>query len=688
VIIRLATLLVCALPFCAKAKDIYTIGPLTEQALLQTYTQILHDGCRYGDRFWTNTATEPRVGRWYTGTSGEQGIRPISGMIVANAAVLKYSDVLTLSERDEYKSKSLAALRYIVLTHVSGTQKCSDGKSWGGSWQSAFWDSTATFGAWLLWDDLDPQLRKDVERVIAFESDRFLNTKPPGGSFNDTKAEENGWNLTCIAMAANMFPNHPHRAAWHQKAIEYMMNTLSAPQDATNTTLVDGRSVSNWFSGANVHSDFTLENHGFFHPSYIACSSYFLTQAAMYYTYAHQPVPQAANHHLLETWHLFQKFILPNGEAAYPQGMDWELHNLPYVNLYASLACYQKDPLAARMERQSIQYFRAWQEMSADGSLTFPGSKFGFTRHACTIDQITWAFLAHKIFGPATQELSAQAAESAVEGVNTYNDVKIITHRTDKKFLSFSWTNYAMGMLIPIGAGHQNNPDFTAPIRDGFIGYFDTGSKYAKPVVTACDWKTNSNGFETTGTLLINGGRLKQDVSVTSIGNRTVVYQDYVSVIGDEPVKQWNAVEYGIGVGIENDQITADKRTVYFQNGTNTFLAASPSKLTSIPGSWANVDGRFGMVVVIGSGIVYKQEQDYSPGISIRQDVLYGSHDAHGLYLKAGDELAHRVAILFTEITPEQTRAITRTVRIEKKGKGNVLRFKLPEGDYTEVMLQ
>ena len=27
----------------------------------------------------------------------------------------------------------------------------------------------------------------------------------------------------------------------------------------------------------------------FFHPSYVGCSSYFMTQAAMYYTYAGRP---------------------------------------------------------------------------------------------------------------------------------------------------------------------------------------------------------------------------------------------------------------------------------------------------------------------------------------------------------------------------------------------------------------
>jgi hypothetical protein len=83
--------------------------------------------------------------------------------------------------------------------------------------------------------------------------------------------------------------------------------------------------------GANLQPDFTLENHNIFHPSYVGCSSYFLTQAALYYAYAGRPIPKAATHHLMDTWRMFQTILLPWGELSYPQGMDWELHGLPFI---------------------------------------------------------------------------------------------------------------------------------------------------------------------------------------------------------------------------------------------------------------------------------------------------------------------------------------------------------------------
>src|SRR5262249_51977878 len=151
-------------------------------------------------------------------------------------------------------------------------------------------------------------------------------------------------------------------------------------------------------------------------------------------------------------WRMFQGILLPNGESACPQGMDWELHGLPYINLFASLACGRKDPLAAHLENNYLQYMRAWQVMQK-GDLAVAGSRLGFTRHAICAEQATFGFLSHKIFGAPTQEMSAHEAAAAVECTQAHDWIQVITHRTENKFVSFSWTNRLMGMLMPIGPG-------------------------------------------------------------------------------------------------------------------------------------------------------------------------------------------------------------------------------------------
>ena len=381
-----------------------------------------------------------------------------------------------------------------------------------------------------------------MQRVIASEDDILSKRTPPNGLWLDTKAEENGWEVPTLVLGELMFPNNAHAATWHEGALKYMMNTLCTEADLQDTNLVDGRAVNQWVGGANLQPDFTLENHNIFHPSYVGCSSYFLTQAAMYYTYAGRPIPQAASHHLMDTWRMFQTIMLPWGEAAYPQGMDWELHGLPFLNLFATLGAHENDPLAARMEEKNLQYIRAWQIMRK-GDLAVPGSRLGITRHTINAEQAANGFLAHKIFCSPITELTARAAAAQVQGVWEYRYVDFIVHRTGKKFASFSWKNRIMGLLVPIGEGHEDNPEFTVPMQNGLVGSFELKPPGdAKTKVLEHSWKKMPDGFETTGTLLLNGGRLKQTLKLTSIGDNAVVYQDRVTALEDVSVTQERGV--------------------------------------------------------------------------------------------------------------------------------------------------
>jgi hypothetical protein len=478
-----------------------------------------------------------------------------------------------------------------------------------------------------------------------------------------------------------MFPSHPHAALWHKTALKYMMNTLCTAADSNDASVVDGRAVKDWVLGANLQPDYTLENHGIFHPSYVACSTYFLTQAALCYTYAGQPVPQAAAHHLMEMWRMFRTTILPWGEVAYPQGMDWELHGLPYINLYAALATRDKDPFAACMEQNTLQYMRAWQEM-CHGSLTLPGSPAGFSRHAINAEQASYGFLAHKLFGPSAKPLTDREANAQEEGVWDYPYVGVIEHRTLQKFFSFSWKNRTMGVLMPI-QDHDGNPEFTVPIANGFVGSFPGPDAGGKITVVNQSSKKTRDGFETTGTIQLNRGRLKQTLQIISIGNQTVIYQDHVIAQADITVRG----ERRVPVGIENDSLTGGTRLVSHKDGQVTFDWEKPQKPVALPGSWANVDGRLGVVMAEGAGMAYARASGYSRGSSVYTDMLYGSYSDRPRPFKAGDDVAHRVVILFTEVTPQETSDLAKSCRIETTPAGRVLHFTQPDGKTGEAPL-
>ena len=677
-------------PICAGAAGIYNIHALSEREVQHTYLEMLRDACQYANRNWTNAATELAVGYWGDGaSSGNQGIRTIASMVLACGTLLKYDNGLSASEREDLLAKSRAAVRFVVATHVTGAEKCPDGKHWGAtdkfgpeSWQSGMWTGTLLSGVWLIWDQLDGSLQQGIERVVVSENDILSRRTPPNNLWLDTKAQENAWEVPCLVVGELMFPAHPHAAAWHEAALKYMMNTLCTANDLEDTNVVDGRPVNQWLGGANLQPDFTLENHNIFHPSYVGCSSYFLTQAAMYYTYANRPIPQAATHHLMDTWRTFQKIILPWGEAAYPQGMDWELHALPFINLYAALSTHGQDAFAARMEQSILQYLRAWQKMG-QGSLAFPGSRLGVTRHAINAEQLAYGFLAHKIFGPATEPISARVAAAREAGVWEFPYVDLIAHRTGQKFASFSWKNKIMGLVMPI-EGHEDNPDFTVPIVNGFVGSFELVPRGdTRTAVVESSWTRTPDGFETSGTLLLNGGRLKQSLHLISVGNQTVIYEDRVTAITNVTVRS----EQGLPLGIENDELTGGARVVVAQAAQTNFDWRKPSPPVAFSGSWANVDSRLGVVMVTGSGLTYTQASKYSPGISVYSDVLYGSYSERTRQFKAGEEIAHRVAVVFVEVTPKQTEKLARSCRIESRLNGQSLRFHQPDGKAGEVPL-
>jgi hypothetical protein len=682
-------LLVLLLASIASAKDVYHIRRLSEQDILQTYTQLLRDACHYADRDWKTSGAA--AGYWGDGVSiGNGGIRTIAGMVLACGTELKYDDSLSDSERHDLFTKATAAIRFVTSTHVTGSQKCTDGKHWGAttksapeSWQSGMWTGTLACGAWLLWDKLDPELQQAVERVVAAENDFLTDVKPRNGLWDDTKAEENGWEVPTLVLGELMFPSHPHAVAWRATALKYMMNTLCTEADTHDTNMVDGRPTNQWVGGANLQPDFTLENHKIFHPSYVGCSSYFLTQAALYYTYAGKPVPSAATHHLADTWRMFQTILLPWGEAAYPQGMDWELHGLPFLNLFAALATRDHDPFAARMEQSSLQNLRGWQLMCG-GDLTLPGSRWGIVRHSINAEQASYGLLAHKVYGPAAEELTARAAADEEQGVHEYPFVQIISHRTREKFVSFSWKNRIMGLVAPLGEGHEGSPEFAVPIVNGIVGSFELAPRGDETLkVVDHSWKKTADGFETSGTLLLNGGRLKQTLRLISVGSQTVVYEDRVTALADVTVKS----ERGVPIGIENDQLTGGTRVLSDQNGQTNLDWQKPRPAIAISGKWANVDGRIGIVVAAGSGLAYMQASRYSPGISVYSDILCGSYSDRQRQFKAGEEVAHRVAILAVETTPEQTSALTGSCRIDTRPDGRTLHFRDRNAKDIEVQL-
>ena len=123
-------------------------------------------------------------------------------------------------------------------------------------------------------------------------------------------------------------------------------------------------------------------------------------------------------------------------------------------------------------------------------------------------------------------------------------------------------------------------------------------------------------------------------------------------------------------VGIENDEVTGGKRVVYHRDGkTHVRLEEASDRRLPCPGSWANVDGRLGVVMAAGSGLSYHQATGYDPHTAVCPDVLYGSFSDRPQHFKAGDQVAQRIVLFFVEVTPRTTSTLSRSFSIAEKSR-------------------
>ena len=677
----LVAILLLSLAVGASA-SVYTVKPsISNDELMGLYETMLARYCQFAESKWHTSAFDPDAGYWGNGLNdSNEGIRAVANTALAYAVAARKTDAVSARLKPVYVERAISGIRYITATHLTGKQVCVNNKQWGNGWQSGMWTGTMCMAAWVLWDDLDADTRASVTRVTEYEANRFLNKKPGGNEWGDTKAEENGWDLTCIAAAANMFPDHPNAGKWREKCIEYMMNTVSVAADKDDSTVVDGRPVNEWVSGVNYHPDFTLDNHGFFHPSYTMVSPAEVGEGALFFAYGGRPIPQASGHHLMDTWNLLQTIMLPHGYWAYTQGMDWAVNSDGHIHYLAFLSTYLKDPLALGMEKLVAQYVRGHQ-MLHGGRFAGPSSRIGFAREAITAERLCYGYLLHKLLGFADSE-STIRDKTELLGARSYQYAEMMSHRTNSKFASFSWKNRVMGLVMPIGPGHEANPYFTTPLTDGLVGSVVLKTPAGKSKIEHQSWRKTSNGFKTSGTVLVHDGALKQELRFASIGEKTVVYSDIITTLKDVTVTR----EQGVPIGIENDEFTGNVRKLFCESGSQTIVGLGTENLIRIPGKWANVDGRLGIVAVSGSGLAYQDAKNYNRDGAL-QDTLFGSFSDTARDFKAGDHVARRIAVLFTDTSPGDTARLAKLIGIEKTSTGSILRLTLPEGGECRIAL-
>ena len=520
---------------------------------------------------------------------GEDQIRPLVALVFAGATLLRfgsYDEKAAGIPRREMSRIMLTLTRELAEHHIVNSDKSS--WWWGNEWQSAYWSANLGQGAWLMWSRLPTGTRRLVANLIVYEANRFLADPAPYNEFLDTKAEENAWDSEVMALAACMMPTHPNRAAWDMKAKEYMVTSFATPEDVKSTKLVDGKPLKDWLRGPNIHSDYTLDNHNFFHPDYE--TAYYLSlQNLPVYRLAGRKAPESMFHNVAKLHDIIDFLTLPNGWTFYPQCTDWNNYRHDVTIMAQSPNPIMPSAAGARCLRWGLEFLKYADSLDAGKPSTnlFRGLNF----NCCPLDTMTHFYLLHYLFGPGAKPLTDEQARDVLSGTRIFEQGKVVLCRSHSAMASFSWFDSGkrlMACVTPMATDCLALPRYRSLI--GTIG-----PKLDDAKIMAQETKLLEGGGFIVRLEMNRGPNflVNEKVMMVALPDGRVVWAEW---FGNQPASELE-VRAGL-VFFETNPfwLRGANAKVYYPDGTWEKPAA-PVILSGDSARWLNVSDKFGIVV-------------------------------------------------------------------------------------------
>ncbi|NLN79352.1 MAG: hypothetical protein GX141_10595 [Armatimonadetes bacterium] len=573
----------------------------------------------------------------------EHQIRPIASIIFAGSALLRfgeYDENASGISRREMARAMISLTRELTAHHCANSEKSS--WWWGNEWQSAYWAALAGQGAWIMWDRLPSAVRASTARMIAFEADRFLGGPAPHNEYFDSKAEENAWNSEALVLASCMMPDHPNRKRWDEKAAEYIVTSFAAPKDLQDTKPVDGRPLKDWLHGANIHSDYTLENHGFFHPDYE--TAYYLTiQNLPFYRLAQREPPEGTFHNIRELHDIVNFLTLPNCWTFYPQYTDWNNYRHDVTIMAQMGNPIIPSAVGARCLRWGLDFLK-YADKPNEGKL--PQNLFrAFNFNCCPLDTMTHVYLMHYLFGPGEEPLTDVEARRHLSATRIFDEGKVAVCRSSDSIASFSWFDSGkrlMAAVAPMALDCVVIPKYRSLV--GIIGDKLDDAKILEREVAPL----NGGGFAARLFLSRGPGQaVGQNIAMTSLPDGRAIWAERFV---DQPPSNVDIRTGQIFFEMDSFSLRGVKAKVF--SNSETWKQTDKSLIMSDV-QWLNLSDRLG-IVLRGSKKVY---------IDNGQVVLN--------YRCAGEEypLDYMVAIFYPNTSRAATIELNERIKVTRLGE-------------------
>lgn len=620
------------------------------------YMRVLERFPLYGERGWRdNYLGEPDLGFFGDPDNAEMGLRSMGNFIFVMSLLASdpaYDPEVTGIPQSQVLQRARTCLEYMTRSHVTGDIPCGNGKPWGDHWQSAWWAAKMALGADLIWGKLTPEEQERVRRVVTHEASRHLEREAPGGQLSNTRSEENAWDTEVMAAAVAMFPDDERAPAWRAKFIEFLLNSLSTEADTNSSTVVDGRPLSEQVYAVNVHSDYTIENHGAYHTCYMSCPLHSLAWGSWALESNGQELPEAQFHHFVDVWERMKPTFLEE-RFAYISGKDWPRYAYGmYFIMPALVALQQKfdDADARAIEARRFRAFEREQEWNADGS--FFGKRF--TRNVMMDRLLEYetdcyanlgvCYLMHKARGSQIPATPPAALNRNLVDAHISDEAELMYVRTPDLFASFSWkmlTGRApVGLFIPAGM------DSAAEWREGNLtGRVSVPNLDLKNAASAHRDSLTESGFETFGRIvysLADGSPAfthKISFSVDGTEKTARVESEFVANADLQDVM----VE-GLRLMVANDFFNGGRRVWHTSDGERVLefdyeaeqLEEEVLTPTRLGSRWVNIDNRFGIIRL-------DSDEDFVIRVSNRRNAMWGS-----LHFDALDNPLERTRLSFS----------------------------------------
>jgi len=622
--------------------------------------------------------------------NNEDGVRSNADLSMIAAFLCKYGkDRVTLPATVTWAELEDMAMRSLVFaysTHKANKFKATSNNAYWGStstsdvqWESSLWAMSVAYSAFFQWDKLSEDQKGYIKALLKAECNYELTRNIPTGYSGDTKAEENGWEADVLAAALGLFPDDELAPRWFDRLRAFAINSYSHPDDANDHTVIDpaydNKTVSDYYVGPNLYSDYTLQNHSYFHTSYQNVVIQELGEAALalklFQTALHGKETWQTNalmHNNLNVQkHVLNWLALSDGELAMPNGNDWSLFLFDQIASYATNATFLRDADALMLENLAYKMIQARQQTTTDGTWLLR-SDIGARRMGVQAHRVMMTWLMHETH--STADLTASTFEDFRERHSTASVLKsqnIVRAFTRDRFTTFAWQPGISSYTGYIAANSVDKNKIFVPFKanntGNLIGWYNVSGKTtnATPVVSGT-YRLDGDAWTMNGELNTNDATLNNRFAIYSTPGNAVIYLDYVTANAAATISG----ERGGLTAISVDEFTRTPRTLYYGD---THVQSDGATLQTFATDWVNIDNALGIVARNGKQMAFGERANNN---SIMTAKLYTAYTAESRSVAAGDIVDARNITWYSNITAEQTRQMNDALVN--------LRSRLPEG--------